>query len=141
MHHFKMKPLAAGEVPEGAVASILPVALRPKHPAKKLLDFYTRDEIDAAIEALIAALDGWDGDPDEELCGDETDGDFAEDEPCAKFAFYSNGPGCKISDPDEGVDDKGEEIGAEDSFHLSWAARQSSSPGCPIADPDYSPRH
>lgn len=51
--------------------------------------------------------DDEDDDP-REANGDETDGDFAEDEFAARFRISPGGPGCVISDPDEGVDDKGE---------------------------------
>jgi hypothetical protein len=37
--------------------------------------------------------------------GDETDGNGAEDEPCAWFAAYDRGPGCEVADP--GIADTG----------------------------------
>jgi len=53
-----------------------------------------------AIEALIAFVDDLAGDCDLEFNGDETDGGGAEDEPCAYFRTFGEGPGCSISDPD-----------------------------------------
>lgn len=49
-------------------------------------------------------LDTIDGDPDLEPDGDETDGNGAEDEPCAWFAF-DRGPGCAVADA--GISDSG----------------------------------
>lgn len=41
------------------------------------------------------------GQEDDEAAGDEEDGDFAEDEPCARFAELLDGPGCSVADPGE----------------------------------------
>lgn len=41
---------------------------------------------------------------DDELIGDEQDGDDAEDEECA-LAKVPNGPGCPIADSDKGIED------------------------------------
>lgn len=43
-----------------------------------------------------------------EANGDETDGNFAEDEPCAEFALMRHGPGCIYSDSDKGAEEEGE---------------------------------
>lgn len=43
--------------------------------------------------------DDEDNDPAEDD-GDSADGDFAEDEPAARFGFIAHGPGCIVSDPD-----------------------------------------
>lgn len=40
------------------------------------------------------------GEEDDELAGDETDGNFAEDDAAAEFAHIRSGPGCTISDSD-----------------------------------------
>jgi hypothetical protein len=98
-----------------------------------IVPLFDRADTGAAIEHLIDKLDQQDGDPDleehgledgftphaadgpgcpvadcGELDGDEQDGSFAEDEPCASHARHGSGPGCIISDPDRGVDDDGE---------------------------------
>lgn len=57
-----------------------------------------REAIEAEIERLIGMLDLIDGDPDLELCGDETDGVGAEDEECAWLALFGRGAGCEVSD-------------------------------------------
>lgn len=46
---------------------------------------------------------------DDELTGDEQDGNLAEDESAACFARIKDGPGCMISDPDKGGEEDGEE--------------------------------
>jgi hypothetical protein len=61
---------------------------------------FDRGTIASAVEVLIAVLDTLDGDPDLEPDGDETDGNGAEDEPCAWFATCGSGPGCLTADPD-----------------------------------------
>ena len=61
---------------------------------------FDRDKIASAVEVLVNLLDVLDGDPDLEPDGDETDGNGAEDEPCAWFATCGNGPGCLTADPD-----------------------------------------
>ena len=75
---------------------------------------------------------------DDEPYGDETDGTFAEDEPCAGFAYIERGPGCLIADPDKGADDEGEADNAEDSFAVpvQFLARASDGPGCIVSDND-----
>ena len=75
--------------------------------AQHLLDRFNRDDLGAAIEVLVELLDVWDGDPDVEPNGDETDHDRAED--CFSIGpkDHANGPGCNIGDPDCAVDDTG----------------------------------
>lgn len=71
---------------------------------RRLIALFERDEIEAAVDALIAHLDRIDGDDDIELNGDERDGNDAEDE----FGRHSGrgdtgeNPGCSISDPGGG---------------------------------------
>ena len=112
----------------------------PNNPFAQFLaivPLFDRSETGDAIEILIAKLDALDGDPDledatgaedafeaqrpdgpgcpiadaGELCGDETDGNIAEDEPCAWFALICSGPGCVVSDSDTGAEDEGERDG------------------------------
>ena len=74
--------------------------------AARMLDRFNRDELGNAIEVLVELLDAWDGDPDVELNGDETDHDRAEDCFTIGKNDHANGPGCHISDPDCAVDDR-----------------------------------
>ncbi|MCV0384256.1 MAG: hypothetical protein K5799_12555 [Erythrobacter sp.] len=76
-------------------------------------------------------LDVFDGDPDVELNGDETDHDRAEDCFTIGKNDHANGPGCPIADPDCCEDaDRGEETAAEDSFRYHGGI----GPGCALAD-------
>lgn len=76
-------------------------------------------------------------DEGDEHCGDEQDGTFAEDENAARFKWMTKGPGCTVADPDEGVDDNGEETSSEDSFWLPHYARANTNgPGCTVSDND-----
>lgn len=63
-----------------------------------------RSAVERTIERAIEALDTIDGDPDLEPDGDETDGNGAEDDVCAWFAF-DRGPGCAVADA--GISDSG----------------------------------
>ncbi|MEL7690529.1 hypothetical protein [Citromicrobium bathyomarinum] len=56
------------------------------------------DAIGKAVEALVLLLDAMSGDPDLEAT--DAEDDFVKREPQPW-----HGPGCTISDPDEGVDD------------------------------------
>ena len=76
-----------------------------------ILAQFDRDAIGSAIEVLVGVLDAFDGDPDSELDGDETDGNSAEDDECAYFNSMSFGPGCEVSDPDR------EHDGGEEEHH------------------------
>jgi hypothetical protein len=71
-----------------------------------LIDLSSREDIEAAVEALLARLDEIDGDPDVERNGDELDGDISEDE----FMYHGHdGPGCPVSDPGgDTLDEHGE---------------------------------
>lgn len=75
----------------------------PPTPAvMRILERFNREELGNTVEVLVALLDIWDGDPDEE------DGQFSEDEPAAHFERLSGGgPGCPAADPDMAVDDEG----------------------------------
>lgn len=87
-----------------------------------------REAIGCAVQALVDLLDVIDGDPDLE-------GECSEDEVsrCTDWGLpvRADGPGCIIADPDEGVDDKGEQTRDEDD----WCHHSATGPGCPIADP------
>lgn len=48
---------------------------------------------------IVAHEDEEDDDPAEDV-GDAQDGNFAEDDAVANFAWLGNGPGCPVSDPD-----------------------------------------
>jgi hypothetical protein len=92
----------------------LPSASQPLPPAviSRVLSRFDRTQLSAFITVAIDLLDIADGDADAEeddpaeANGDETDGNFAEDDPCARFLNIDSGPGCIISDPDKGVDDE-----------------------------------
>lgn len=53
---------------------------------------------------------------DDELAGDETDGQFGEDEEAALFARLNRGPGCIIADSDKAVDDERCDENSEDGI-------------------------
>ena len=62
--------------------------------------YVDREEIAAAVEALVDLLDTIDGDPD--LEDDDPAGQCTEDEiSCGRltYAWHPSGPGCEISDP------------------------------------------
>lgn len=61
----------------------------------------------ALVDFLIAAIDIAEPDPDDELTGDESDTNNAEDELLTALAAeFNSGPGCDIGDPDSAVDDR-----------------------------------
>ena len=66
-----------------------------------LMDDFERDNVEAAVDGLIAMLDARDGDPDVEVNGDEDD--FIE--------HPGSGPGCTIADPDKGGEEDGDRNG------------------------------
>lgn len=174
------------QMPVGTPPVVPPIpGLRPRHgkadlprrPGKRssrqdrakrftrLVDQFERDEIEAAVDALIVMLDERDGDPDveangderdiawpngaqnafhtgvneddehderdlpriitedDELAGDETDGNYAEDD----FAVHAaDGPGCPIADAGGGAadDQRGDPTYAE--WHTLDASRRRS---------------
>lgn len=76
------------------------------HPAKppripavtRILAQFERPQLEGFISVAISLLDAIDGDPDEEVNGDELDGNPAEDE----FMYHGGyGPGCPVGDPGE----------------------------------------
>ena len=73
----------------------------PAPPAaiSRVLARFDRPALEGFIAVALDLLDLADGDPDLEEAGDETDGNSAEDEPCARFAEMGNGLGCDVSDP------------------------------------------
>ena len=105
----------------------------PTHPpapaVMAILSRFDREQLAGFIEIAIELADPLDGDPDLEGSCDED-----EISRCTDFGrpASSDGPGCIIADPDEGVDDKGEQTFAEDD----WCYHGDHGPGCPIADPD-----
>ena len=88
----------------------IPAALAvPPAAVSRVLSRFDRPAIEGFIAIAIDLLDLADGDADLEPDGDETDGSLAEDEPCARFETLCGGPGCGISDPDDGRDGREEE--------------------------------
>jgi hypothetical protein len=95
---------------------------------KELADLFAafdRDDMEAAVDLLLAQMDADDGDPDVEPNGDELDGGNAEDEE----GTGSNGSnfalaGCPISDPpeeddaDTGIEDDPAGCDPEEDFGL-----------------------
>jgi len=70
----------------------------------RVVGHFERDQIEQAVDSLIALLDAADGDPDVEPNGDELDGTYAEDD----FVTHSTtdiGAGCPISDAGESDDE------------------------------------
>ena len=100
----------------------------------------TREGIALAVEALIARLDDMDGDPDVEPAGDEQDGQFGEDEPCARFGRMKKGPGSLVSDGDTVNGDEADSCGGEDEAQIYFNGRGAlTGPGCEISDEDGEP--
>lgn len=71
----------------------------------RILARYDRPRLAAFIAVAIDLLDAIDGDADleatgdDELAGDESDGNFSEDDEAPAFASMDSGPGCPIADP------------------------------------------
>jgi hypothetical protein len=87
--------------PDSVRANALPFPAVPPMPAvARILSRYDRPSLSAFIAVAIDLLDTLDGDTDLEATGDEEDGSFTEDEPCARFALAGDGPGCVYSDDD-----------------------------------------
>lgn len=93
-------------IPINAMASAIPPA-----PVIAILSRYRREEIEGFIEIAIGLLDMADGDADLE-------GAHNEDELSTAFFLVdqTDGPGCKISDPDFAVDDQPCDAEVEDGL-------------------------
>lgn len=103
----------------GASAPVtLPGTIPPMPAVARILSRYDRDKLAAFVSVAIDLLDVLDGDADDEPCGDEQDGNFAEDDVAARFANMGQGPGCIVSDFDRAVDDSGcdEDFDAEPEY-------------------------
>lgn len=85
----------------------LPGTIPPMPAVARILSRFDRGKLAAFVTVAIDLLDTLDGDADDEPGGDEEDGDFAEDEPAARFAQMRTGPGCLYSDDDSAIDDAG----------------------------------
>ncbi|WP_299309849.1 hypothetical protein [uncultured Croceicoccus sp.] len=102
----------ATNIPTGGIRPVTPqhtppyVAFFPEPATAQsrflIQGYVDREEIAAAVEALVEMLDTIDGDPD--LEDDDPAGQYDED-------YYTGptkrgyGPGCPISEPDHGIDD------------------------------------
>lgn len=88
----------------GAIGSNEPAA--PPPPAvMRILGRYSREELAMFVTVAIDLMDLAEPDTELEPTGDEQDGQFAEDEPAARFAVTKDGPGCIVADPDMAADD------------------------------------
>lgn len=103
----------------------------------RMVDAFNRDEIETAVEVLIAQLDAREGDPDLENIdedggnitdephdcdGDEEDHNSSEDD-FIVHAFADYGPGCPLSDPGGlenygGADNRTLEDDEDDAFAI-----------------------
>lgn len=73
--------------------------MTPAAPLMRKLVQYDRAKVEAFVEISISLIDLMDGDPDNELNGDETD--HTQSEECfVEHSFHGAGPGCSVSDPD-----------------------------------------
>jgi hypothetical protein len=92
----------------------------PRMPAvAQILARYDRPRLEAFITIAVDLLDAFDGDPDVELNGDETD-NMGSEEDFDPNRHYSDGPGCLISDPDEAIDDGPCDDINNDHEHDEW---------------------
>lgn len=132
MKHTAILPKDAISAPLGVISHILPAVDRPRAPAARLLDFYNREQIGAAVEVLLSALDYADGDADSEPNGDERDTSYIE---------WTDMRGCQKTghnialghEDDEDDDPAGQYDEDEYTSHRpnGWGA------GCPISDSDH----
>lgn len=97
---------------------------------RRLVALFERDEIEDAVDALIAYLDARDGDTDLESPGAEDNFEI----PAGQLRDTDDRPGCPISDPDEWVGDEQDGNGTEDE-PCAWFDGMGNGAGCPIADP------
>jgi hypothetical protein len=70
-----------------------------KLPRFRVQGYLEREELEDAIEALLAVLDATEGDLDLEPNGDELDCLGAEDDFCDQNQNWRGEPGCPLSDP------------------------------------------
>lgn len=127
--------------PGAATARFLPPtpvndAERHRRRFLRLVAQFERNEIEAAVDGLIAILDARDGDADLEPDGDDL-GDIAVDSflprhPAYRHAEYRDADAAMMTEDDEADGDELDGNGAEDDFMRHPA----DGPGCPIADPD-----
>ena len=87
---------------------------------RRLVALFERDEIEAAVDELIANLDRLDGDLDLEPNGDELDGNASEDDFMRHPAAWDSGPGCPLADPDIGSDDQSGVLATSDRSYAEW---------------------
>ena len=76
----------------------LPPHFAPLPAVMRTLAQFDRPALEGFISVAIGLLDVVDGDPDNELNGDETDHNHSEE--CFIEHRYANGPGCIVGDPD-----------------------------------------
>ncbi|MXP27907.1 hypothetical protein GRI58_03605 [Porphyrobacter algicida] len=130
----------------------LPNTIPPAPAVMRILDRFNRDELGNAIEVLVALLDIWDGEPDDEVT--EAEDDFL-DRPKRPW----DRPGCDIADPGENAwiewdqlrhrhrrgpnisseDENAEDddpAGQYDEDTYSGPRPKGFGPGCDISDPD-----
>lgn len=112
--------MASNPIGREAQPVTLPGTMPPMPAVARILSRYDRPKVEAFIAVALDLLDVLDGDADAELDGDDADGDFAEDEPAARFARLGNGPGCIIGDPDEAADDQGCDDINDDREQEEW---------------------
>lgn len=102
-----------------------------------LLAAFDRDDMEAAVEMLLAAMDALDGDTDREANGDELDGTGAEDD-FVDHSGWRGGAGCPIADSGigdgDGLDEDSEpdEPAARRGHRDRFRRAQSRSPDRPV---------
>ena len=86
--------------------AIHPRAFDTAPAVMRILSRFDRASLAGFISIAIDLLDLADGDADleetgdDELTGDESDGNFSEDDAAPRFALIEHGPGCIIADND-----------------------------------------
>ena len=147
----------ADAINTGGIRPVTPTNRFPP-AALALLDRFNRDDLGHAIEVLVALLDVWDGDPDEENATDLED-DFALSGLAQGYAS-GRGPGCEVSDNGENAwiewdkmrgsqkrgpnlaqdhedDEEDDPAGQYDEDYYPGPAKPGYGPGCTISDPDH----
>jgi hypothetical protein len=110
-----------------------PATFRRRDRFERLVSLFERDEIEAAVDALIAYMDAHTPDADLEPDGDERDGNSSEDD----FMWHGGfGPGCRVSDPDEDDDEDCCRAGEDDAAMFSRGAQMGFAGDCALSDPD-----